>query len=755
MRGSFSSIRISIVRLTVPATRITTAFLAGLLATGAVRAEDCPQPAPAPAGPAPTAPAIETPDPASQPIDIESDDENVHLDVNGNIRLCGNVVMRQGNREIHADCLEYDKVGNHAKLDGGIEYRDPELVVRGNSGNYSPALGADFQGTEFEVPSRNARGAAESMKVDPNGKITLEEVSFSTCPATDLSWQLKARQIELDTRERNGTSRGAKVEFKGVPIFYMPWMTFPIGPQRKSGFLFPDIGASSRSGAQVATPYYWNIRPNMDFTALPTYFAKRGLDLGGEFRFLTRRQRGTLTFNYLPNDRLADEDRHRVTLAHVAELPGEWRFRIDATDVGDTEYFEDFAQGPEGTSVAFAERIAEASYRDEHLNVRAQFQNFQTIDDDLPDVDRPYSRTPRILASGDWTAGLQSIDYGFDAELVNFDRNIGATGWRMDIAPRAGFDWSAPGFFVRPTAGYRYTQYSLKDTDPGVNDSPTRSLPFASIDTGLVFERSTGSQGRRRVTLEPRALYLYTPYRDQSELPLFDTGLPDLNLVQLYRTNRYVGADRVNDANQLAFGLTSRLFDSRSGTQYLSVSVGQAYYFEQPRVVLPNETPSTRDTSDFIAQVSLTAYKNWNVEAGIQWNPEDTRSERSQFRLQYRPDGGHVVNLAYRAIRDRLEQGEVSTAWPLGKKWNVFGRAVYSLRDRDFLEQFGGFEYAACCYKLRLVGRRFISSRTGEKDTGVYLQLELTGLAGVNAGTDVDAFLQRTIRGYSPETPAR
>jgi LPS-assembly protein len=446
-----------------------------------------------------------------------------------------------------------------------------------------------------------------------------------------------------------------------------------------------------------------------------------------------------------------------VRLQHVAELPGDWRFRIDATDVGDSSYFEDFAHGPEGTSVPFTERIAEASYRNEHWNVRAQVQDFQTIDEDLAAEDRPYARTPRVLATGDWATGdwakgFGAIDYGFDAEFVNFERNLGVTGWRMDIAPRAGLDWSAPGFFVRPSAGYRYTQYSLKNEAPGTESSPTRSLPFASLDAGLVFERAAGSRGQRRMTLEPRALYLYTPFRDQSELPLFDTGLPDLNLVQLFRANRYVGADRVNDANQVAFGLTTRLFDADSGAQYLAASVGQSYYFEKPRVVLPDEPVATRDTSDFIAQVSLSAYKNWNVEAGIQWNPEDTRSERSQFRLQYRPDGGHVLNLAYRAQRDRLEQADVSGAWPIGNRWNAYARAVYSLRDSEMLERFAGFEYRACCWRLRAVARRAISNREGTQESSFYVQLELNGLASVG---DADAFLEDAIRGYSPETTLR
>ena len=496
-------------------------------------------------------------------VTIEADDDDFVFDADGNAVLSGNVVLRQGDKVIRADRMEYNAASGNAKLDGAVEFTSPTLVVRGSNGTYSPTLGAQFEGTQFELPANNARGSARKMDVNAAaGTLELEDVSFTTCPVTDVAWQLSSRRILLDTRARTGTGHGTKVEFKNVPIIYLPWMTFPIDDQRKSGFFFPSIGGSSRNGAEVELPYYWNIRPNLDFMAEPTYYGKRGVDFGGKFRYLTTRQRGTLSFNYLPNDDLEDDiDRTRVQLEHVSELPGDWRFRIDAMDVGDSSYFEDFAHGPEGTSVPFTERLAEATYRDEHWNLRAQVQDFQTIDEDLPVDDRPYARAPRVLASGDWATGLGAIDYGFDAELVNFERNTGVTGWRMDAAPRLGLDWSAPGFFVRPSGGFRYTQYSLEDNTPGTDATPTRSLPFASLDAGLVFERQAGSRGQRRMTLEPRALYLYTPFREQSDLPLFDTGLPDLNLVQLFRANRYVGADRVNDANQIAFGLTSRLFD--------------------------------------------------------------------------------------------------------------------------------------------------------------------------------------------------
>jgi LPS-assembly protein len=737
-------------QLSIKAVSLGLALVVNATAPALADEPPCPQ-TPALAGEAPPAPPPqgESSNPADQPITIESDDKDFRFDVNGNARLCGNVDMRQGDRHIRADCIEYNAANQSARLIGGIEYSTPELTVRGNNGTYSPTLGADFEGTQFELPSRGARGSATRLRVDDRSKVTLDGVTFTTCPADDVSWQLQAKQIELDTATRNGTGHGTKVEFLGVPLIYMPWMTFPIGSQRKSGFLFPEAGGSSRNGAEIQVPYYWNIRPNLDFEAQPTYYSKRGLDLAGKLRYLTERQRGTFTFNYLPNDDLADRDRTRFTLNHVAELPGEWRFHVDATDVSDNDYFEDFERGPEGTSVAFAERLAEATYRDEHLNVRAQVQDFQTLDDELAEEDRPYARTPRLLASGDWDTANGRLDYGFDAEVVNFDRDLGVTGWRLDVAPRAGLDWSGAGYFVRPSAGFRYTQYSLEDQAPGTDGSPTRSLPYATLDAGLVFERSSGSHGQRLLTLEPRALYLYTPFRDQADLPLFDTGLPDLNLVQLFRTNRYVGADRVNDANQIAMGFTSRLLDADSGAQYLAVSVGQTYYFEKPRVVLPDEPPATRDSSDFIAQVSLTAYKNWNIDAGVQWNPEDDRSERSLVRLQYRPSGERVMNLAYRAQRDRIEQLDASAAWPLGRRWNAFARYVYSFFDSKTLDEFAGFEYKACCYKLRAVARRSVN-REGDTEGSFYLQLELNGLASV--GSSADAFLERTIRGYSRET---
>jgi LPS-assembly protein len=252
-------------------------------------------------------------------------------------------------------------------------------------------------------------------------------------------------------------------------------------------------------------------------------------------------------------------------------------------------------------------------------------------------------------------------------------------------------------------------------------------------------------------TLEPRLLYLYVPYRDQDDLPVFDTGLPDLNLVQLFRTNRYVGADRVGDANQVSVGVTSRLLDAAGGRQFLSATLGQAYYFEDPRVRLPDEPQRDQSTSDVIAELELAAFKNWNARLGYQWNPDETRTEKSEVYVQYRPASDSVVNAGYRFRHDLLEQFDVSAAWPIGDRWRAFGRWVYSLDEEQTLDQFLGFEYGSCCWALRIVTRRFVSSRTGDTDTSVGLQLELKGLS--NVGVDNESFLRDAIRGYSALPP--
>ena len=709
---------------------------------------------------APAAPAkpVKPRDLKNAPVDLETDDATVGVD--GRATLRGHVDVKQGDREIRADQVQYDKNTGDIQSQGSVDYTDPLLHATGDRGEYSPDGGATLKAATFELRQRPAHGSADSLQLTPTGIITLEGVQFTTCPKPKADWEIKAKRIELDTKNRIGTGRDAEVEFEGVPLIYLPWFSFPLGDQRKSGFLFPSIGTASRSGVLLAVPYYWDIAPNADFTFDPILYSKRGADVGGEARLLTPGEHSELNWNFLPHDDVYGAQRSRIRFTNVSDLPDNFRFSVDATNVSDSQYFEDFSQSSELTSTAFVERRATLSYRDEHWRIDGEAQQYQTVDDTLLPTDRPYARVPSLTVSADYGFGPGNLlRYGFDSEVVNFQRNIGETGWRMDLMPSASLNLEGPGYFVRPGIAWRGTQYQLSDAPPGQPSSPSRTLPIASFDTGLVFERDPDSWGRQ-LTLEPRLLYLYVPYRNQDDLPVFDTAVPDLNLVELFRTNRYVGADRMSDANQISVGVTSRLLDAKDGRQFLSATLGQTYYFEAPRVLLPGEVAPTHDHSDLVGQLTLSAFKNWNAGFGLQWDPTTSLRQREEINLQYRPSPDEVINLAYRFQRDLLEQAEVSAAWPISQHWNVFARGVYSLKDSEAIERFVGFEYSASCWKVRTLLRRFVSTRppagttstTGQQETGFFLQLELTGLASV--GSAADTFLTESIRGYTrPSEP--
>ena len=725
----------------------------------AARAEDPPCPTlfgqPAAAAAVSAAPAAA---PAGVPRKPAADDGSILvasdqaiLGVDGNATLRGNVVLRQGEREIRANEVQYDAHNSSVRTAGDIDYTDSLVHVTGAGGSYSAAAGAEFNSAQFALRQRAARGAARDMTLTPQGVIRLRGVMFTTCPANDTSWQLQADSIILDTRNRLGTASDAQIRFMGVPLMYLPWVSFPLGNERKSGFLFPGIGNTSSGGLQLSVPYYWNIAPNADFTFQPIEYSKRGPDLGGDLRFLTQRQHGGLDWSYLPNDNVFGGTRSRVRLTDVAELPDDLRLSVNAENVSDTRYFEDFSQGPEGTSTAFVERRATLSYRGEHWRVDGEAQQYQTIDYTLAITDRPYARVPRIAVSADYGLGAaELVHYGIDSELVDFQRATGVTGWRADLTPAVSLDLTGPGYFLRPALAWRATQYQLANLAPGAARSPSRTVPIASFDAGLVFERDAGSSADRKLTLEPRVLYLDVPYRNQDQLPVFDSALPDLNPVELFRTNRYVGADRVSDANQLSAGVTSRLLDAHDGRQFLAATLGQAYYFETPRVTLPGELPSTEKRSNFVAQLAVTAFRHWSADAGVQWDPQTQSSERTQVNLQYKSTRDSVINLGYRYERAVFEQVELSGAWPIRSRWNVFVRDVYSLRDHFGLERFAGFEYRACCWRVRLGARRYVNSHDSSRpqETGIWLQLELAGLASV--GSASDASLTETIRGYTP-----
>jgi LPS-assembly protein len=679
--------------------------------------------------------------------------EDSTLDPDDNINAPNGVTVRQGERELRADKFSFNEVERRIEVSGAVKYSDPQLIVRGDAGSLVHGETA-FDGVRFELPKQPARGAADSLSVNDTGVLQLKNVQYTTCPEGSKDWLIRADLISIDTRKSVGSARDARVEFFGVPILRLPYISFPVGSARKSGLLFPSLGSSSNSGVQLSVPYYFNLAPNQDLTLTPTYYTSRGLDVEGEYRFLTRSTRGALRGNFLPNDRKTDRARSRLKLASTTRLPRGWRLNLDAENVSDARYFEDFAQGADGASIAFLPRRLQLSYRDDSLETGLILRNFQTLDQDLPQIDRPHTEVPRLYARGDWQlSGALPLEYGFDTEAVLFRHSNDVHGWRFDATPQIGFSYEGAGYFVKPVVALETTHYQLRGEAPGSDRSPSRTLPIVSLDGGLQFERDSGSRGQRRMTLEPRLMYLYVPYRDQSQLPVFDTAEPDLNWIELFRNNRYSGIDRISDANQLSAGFTTRLYSSTTGTRFLSTTIGQAFYFRTPRVGLPDEPAPTGHASDLIAQVELQAFKNWSVSSGVQWDTTDSRAEKAEMQLRYQTESRSVVNLGYRYQRERLEQVEFSAAWPVSDHWRLYGRSLYSVRDDKSIEQLAGFEYSSCCWNLRAVARDYVSRRSGERDRSFYLQLELKGLS--NVGLAADAFLEKAIRGYSTSRQPR
>lgn len=719
--------------------------VATVVAAGA-RAEDCgPTVAVTATGVNPAQPTTDLKTANDEQIIVESNDAAVTRA--GDATLEGRVILRQSGREVSADHLEYHKSSGDFAVRGDVDYRDGTVHVHGVTGNFDPVKGATFGKAAFELPARPARGVADSIHVTQNAGTQLTNVEFTTCPLGNDDWKLNAASIKLDPEKHSGVGRNVRLDFKGIPILYAPVISFPIGPERKSGFLFPGGGHSTRSGVNVTVPYYFNLALNYDLTATVKLLTARGVQLGSEFRYLGRGQRGQLKVDFLPDDKRVNDDRSLIEWQHVSDFSAGWRASVNVANASDSKYFEDFAFDPEGTSVTNVERTVELEYLDRTWSLLAQLQNYQTIDQSIEDSARPYSSLPRITARGSWPNGWLGLAYSLDAELVNFLRNVGVHGVRIDVQPEVSLPLRRPGMFAVPALAFDYAQYSLQDRDPGQPASPGRTAPIASLDAGLVFERDPGSRNQRIQTLEPRILYVYVPYRNQADLPVFDTGLPDLNLVELFRTNRYVGDDRLSDANQVSLGVTTRLVEAATGKQFLSATFGQTYYFEKPRVTLPDETAASGSTSDLVAQLALTAYQDWNINLGLQWNPHSPHTDKGEVALQYRPAADSVVNMGYRFRRGRVEQSDVSAIWPVGHGWHVFGRFVYSLRDNSAIERFGGFEYRSCCWKVRVLARDYVSSRTGLRDRSFGLELELSGLSSV--GVPAGAFLERSIRGYS------
>ncbi|MAD91326.1 MAG: hypothetical protein CMQ54_01160 [Gammaproteobacteria bacterium] len=662
--------------------------------------------------------------------------------------MSGGVILRHDKQLMGADSAQYNPLSKALILEGDVRYEDPGTQINSDIAEFSYGNGhIQFDGATFLVGASNGRGSADVLEISRNGRLELGDVEYTTCPFGSEDWLIQGKSIVLDTKKGISSVKGMKLKFKGLPILYSPYLSFPLGNTRKSGLLTPEIGSSGRSGNEIRLPWYLNIAPNFDATITPRLLSNRGVQVAAEFRYLTKKNKGFIAADYLPDDNLINIARHQFKLEHQTLFGNGWRNQINLNEVSDNQYYEDLGGSLSISSVTHLNRSIRLDYYSPNLSILGQIQDYQTIDDVISENQKPYRRLPQILINGNWSMPL-GFRFGFDGEAVNFDRDIGVTGWRFNASPKLEVPIKRPGWFFTPAIALDHTFYQLKNTLPNEQTSLSRITPITSVDTGLFLERSM-KNSKRIQTIEPRLLYTYIPHRDQDNLPIFDTIIPDFNLVQLFRKNRYLGVDRIGDTNHFSVGVTTRILNLSSGRELMSATIGQTRYLSDHTVKLGSQNILTDKTSDYIAQLRILLFKNVNFDFGHQWGSGNENTTKTEARLQYKPSNNKVLNISYRFRKNSLEQADLSWSWPLANRWNFVGRYNFSLRDKEVLEQFFGLEYESCCWGLRLVSRRHLSTRNGAYDSSFGLQLVLKGMTSV--GTAADKLLERGILGYSAD----
>ncbi len=677
----------------------------------------CPPPAPLrlPERPAEREPAA---------TDIEAQTFSALADEN--VAFRDQVRLVQYQQQLETEELLYDPQTGRVEIPGWLRFSDPQINIEADSAWYETrARRGRFEQLSYSIPGSFAHGSAISAELTDPDHAHLTGFDFTTCPPQQRDWELAASSVDLDLESGVGTARNARLTFKGVPLLYTPWLSFPLDERRKTGLLYPGFGYSTDDGFDLSVPWYWNIAPNQDATLTARWIEKRGPALGLEHRFLTERQVGELNIEWLPDDKRADRSRYYGEFDYrLRPAPG-WLGAISLRRASDDRYFIDLGSDLHDSAIQFLRSSASLRGSGRYWSVELMADNFQVLDESVGPAREPYRRLPRATLDIDRPLGGR-LRFSLDSEVTYFDRDHGMTGGRADVFARLHYDLLAPGWYLRPSVGLRSVAYELSGTD---ETNPSVSVPISSIEGGLTFERRLAS-GRTQ-TLEPRLYYLHVPYRDQSDQPIFDTRELTFGFSQLFHHNRYSGPDRLADANQLTAALTSRLLDAADGSSLLEASVGRIFYFSDQRVQLRDLPPVERGGSATVAEMSWRPARQLLLNAGLQWDDENDETQVARFGLSWRGADTRQVALGYRFRRDRVDQADLRLRYPLTANLNLVGRITYSFEENETLELLGGLEYESCCWALRFTAREWVSDRDSDKRTAFFVELELKGLGSI------------------------
>ena len=714
------------------------------------------------------------------------------------ITLQDDVVVTQGYRKIEADQAIIDEQKEQIHLNGNVTLREPGLLIKGDQADVDQANSTfSIKDSQYVIHESHIRGDAKEITRQKDLSLLLQEAAYTICPPDSNAWMLKGAMIKINAKRTQGIARNVTLRIKDVPVMYLPYLRFPVGNERQSGFLFPTI-AITDNGINLAVPYYFNLAPNYDLTVTPNYLQGHGLLLENQFRHLNQHFETELNIGYLSNDNGGDDDDierliNNGTLSEAEAKPfkGEDRWLIDLkqegnigplktginyTEISDRNYFRDLdtTTSLASNSDVQLNQSAHVNYNLANWQLGARLQQYQLLTEG---IEVPYKQLPLTTALGnynwgDWQASLQHEWVSFDHTDDDNVNNELITGSRARINYQFTRPYSTEWGFFTPSVGLRYLSYQLNDRDilSSRDDSPSIASPFGVIDAGLFFERNSSLFDQPYIqTFEPRLFYFRSQHKDHSKLFDLTSGGSDIDFDtsdltfsydQLFRTTRFAGGDRIDDANQLSIGLTSRFINPINGREWFSASIGQIYHFADRRVNLL-DAENTDNDSDIAARLSANINDHWRFNSDIIYNDDTDKISSGNIALRYRGERQQIFNFDYRYFRQdesvgNIEQISGSTIWPvIDDRWFLLAHASYDIeRDRE-LDLLGGLEYNDCCYRVRFAARRWLDNDLLtvvddddlEYDRGIFLEFQLKGLG--NIGQKLDSTLDTTIEGYT------
>ena len=707
-------------------------------------------------------------------VEIEGDSLETLLD--RKMKAKGNAILKKGNKTIKAEVIEYDQISEKLITQGNTSIDLEKISLSGTKLNYrlSDQTGK-MEDATFNIKSDKKeetivqkgiqvtkryydfRGDAKAIFFEGENKTKLESSRLTTCEVDSNDWYIKSKNMEIDTKKDQVKASHASLDFKGVPIFYMPSTSFSLNKNRQSGFLSSTFGTTSKSGFEFRVPYYFNISPNMDATLTARYLGKRGPLADGEFRYLTENYSGINQLQYMNHDQSSGQDnRYFLKLNHQHQFGRGWSGSYDLQKVSDNTYFSDLATMIQVTSVVNLPQRVNLNYSGDIWKLNLLTEKYQTLTNAS---NSPYQRLPQVNLSGKKDYDNFILDLKSQWTLFERDDKFASTftdaqkitGSRFTMTPAITIPLTSEYGYIKPKVSANIRSYNLNNSTDNNKDIVT---PIFSLDSGVYLDRNINFLNQNYTnTLEPRLFYVYIPYKDQSVLPNFDSGLADLNMQTLFYENQYNGQDRINDANQLTASLTSKFLD-KNGKERLSAIIAQRYYFEDRRVFGNDLTEAKKANSDIFMGASAKLPNSLNLDAMFQFDPTSNSLLRSTLGSRYNPEPGKMLNVSYRLIDNIIDNNqdlEVFNAagqWPLGNRFYSIGRYNYDLKSSQTIEVLAGLEYDGGCWVARSIFDRISLPTSPNPNYAFFIQLELNGIGSLGSDANkLNNFLYRNVPG--------